>query len=129
MASDSFNVEERLESIPFIGGFNDDDCWRAILRLMTDENVAVCAEMGKYLVARNDGQASELLFMGIALSDDQQVFRTLWEIKDAHLSGHFDIKRFKSEILTNSNFLARCGLRDVLEWLRLDADDSVEFHI
>jgi len=122
-ASDSFDVGERLKSIVFVAMFEDDECMRAVVRLLTDENVEVCAEMGKHLLQKNELSAAELLFTGIAISDEQQRFRTLWEIKNASHFGEFEIERFGREILDKSNFLARCGLRDVLEWLHIDALD------
>lgn len=121
MASDSFVVEERIESISYVGSYDDDECRRAVLRLMTDSEVTVCEETGKYLVQRNDVKSAELLFMGIAVSFEHQRAWTLWMISNAWTAELFDLEEITNEILRDSNFLARVGAHDVLRWIGLES--------
>lgn len=120
IASDSFDWRERLGSIAYIGGFDDDECRRAMVRLLTDSDIAVCNQAGKFLVQRNDVKAAELLFIGIAVSYEQQRAATLWEIRNEWVANRFDLDRFTQALLSDGNFLVRSGVHDVLKWLELE---------
>lgn len=119
-ASDSFDWKERLRSIRFVGEYDDDECRRAIVRLLTDKDVAVCDESGRYLVEKNEVKAAELLFTGIAISNEHQSAWTLREIRNAWKEGRFDLEQITDVILSEGDFLSRSGVRDVLRWLGLD---------
>jgi hypothetical protein len=119
-ASESFDVDERIGSIAYIGNIDDDECRRAMIRLLTDCNIAVCEAAGKYLVDRNDLQSALLLFAGIAVSSEQQGAWVLWQIRNAWTAGLFDLERFSAEITGDGDFLSRSGLHDVLRWLGLE---------
>jgi hypothetical protein len=93
-----------------------------MLWLLTDKDVAVCQEAGRYLIAKNDVPSSTLLFMGIAIGDDQQTYGTLWEVRNSRLDKTFDFDRICESILTGENFLARVGVNDVKKWLKLEVE-------
>lgn len=122
-ASDSFDVEERLRSIDSVGQFDDDLSKRAMMRLLTDRNIAVCQAASIYLINRNELDSAVLLFMGLALTTEQQRFGTLLEIKKSRTGKTFGFDRISKDILSGDNFLARVGVNDVLEWLRPKADE------
>ncbi len=120
LASDSFDVEERLSSIPFISQFDDDECRRAMIWLMTDSDIAVCDAAGEHLVLRNDLKAAEVLFIGIAVSHEQQRAWTLRAISNAWKAGKFELEPLTDAILSEGDFLTRQEVHDVLQWLGLD---------
>jgi hypothetical protein len=120
IASDSFDFRDRLRSIPYVGKYGDDDCRRAMVRLLTDIETRVCEEAGRFLIALNEVAAAELLFIGLAVSYEQQRAQILWEIRNAWKSGKFDLEGISDSILGDGDFLSRSGVHDVLQWLGLD---------